>query len=73
MSWIDPMGPEWRELLAASSARMASQDAADELAFSQAHDARVAAGWPSPILGVDPSAGGFQGVTGYANICARGD
>lgn len=73
MSWIDPAGPEWADLLAASSARMASQDAADELAFSLAQDARAAAGWESPVLGVDPSAGGFQGVTGYATMAARGD
>ncbi|MDO8986076.1 hypothetical protein [Cypionkella sp.] len=73
MSWIDPAGPEWRELLAGSSARMAEQDAAEERAFSQAQDARAAAGWDCPALGVDPSAGGFQGVTGYATMLARGD
>jgi hypothetical protein len=73
MSWIDPAGSEWRELLAGSSARMAEQDAADERAFSLTQDASAAAGWESPALGVDPSAGGFQGVTGYANMLGRGD
>ena len=74
MSWIDPDAPEWAELLASSRVRMAEQDAADERAFSQAQDALAAAGWESPFLGVDPSAaGGFQGVTGYACMAARGE